>query len=128
MCYSTAASTRPITSLEQTALTTVRVTWSPIELPVLYRVHYLLAGRRSGTKTVGGNTTSTEISGLTNGETHIISVEAISGLPDVILADIEEIITLGMHFIPPTPITQAETLTLTHPLTHTQLLRYSPLF
>ncbi|CAI8031931.1 hypothetical protein GBAR_LOCUS18085, partial [Geodia barretti] len=49
-----------ITSLEQTAPTTVRVTWSPIpeQLPVSYRVHYLLAGGTggNGTKTVSGNT------------------------------------------------------------------------
>ncbi|CAI8013530.1 Receptor-type tyrosine-protein phosphatase F, partial [Geodia barretti] len=92
------AGARPITSLEQTALTTVRVTWSPTpELPVSYRVHYLLAGGTggNGTKTVAADTTSTEITGLTNRETYIISVEVVSSLPDVIPAVAEEIITLA---------------------------------
>ena len=72
-----------------------------------YRVHYLLAGGTggNGTKTVSGNTASTEITGLTNGETYIISVEAVFSLP-IFLPGIsaEKIITLGMHFIlPPLP-------------------------
>ncbi|CAI8013922.1 Tenascin-R [Geodia barretti] len=90
--------TRPIISLEQTALTTVRVTWSPTpELPVSYRVHYLIAGGTggNGTKTVAADTASTEITGLTNRETYIISIEVVSGLPDVIPAVAEEIITLA---------------------------------
>ena len=122
LCYSTAAAARPITSLEQTAPTTVRVTWSPIELTVSYRVHYLLAGGTgaSGTETVSGNTNSTEITGLTNGETYIISVEVVSGLPDVIPAVSEEIITLGMHFLPPPPPP--------HPPHIPYLLLYSPLY
>ena len=64
-----------------------------------YRVHYLLAGGSggNGTKTVSGNTTSTEITGLTNGETYIISVDVVSMLPGVIPAVSEEIITLGIY-------------------------------
>jgi hypothetical protein len=80
-------------------------------------VHYLLAGGTggNGTKTVAADTTSTEITGLTNRETYIISVEVVSMSPGVIPAVTEEIITLGMHFLLPpfTPITQAETLTPT---------------
>ena len=130
LCYSTAAGARPITSLEQTALTTVRVTWSPIpELPVSYRVHYLLAGGTGGkgTKTVAADTTSTEITGLTNRETYIISVEVVSSLPNVIPAVAEEIITLGMHFLLPHSHNTTESLmphvkiiaTLPHIKTHT---------
>ena len=114
LCYSTAAAARTILSLEQTALTTVRVTWSPIpELPVSYRVHYLLAGGTggNGTKTVAADTTSTEITGLTNRETYIISVEVVSSLPDVIPAVAEEIITLGMHFLLPHSHNTTESLT-----------------
>ena len=104
-CYSNAVGTRPIISLEQTAPTTVRVTWSPIpeQLPVSYRVHYLLAGGTggNGTKTVAADTTSTEITGLTNRETYIISVDVVSMSPGVIPAVTEEIIILGMHFLLP---------------------------
>ena len=66
-----------LTSLEQIALTTVRVTWSPPsgEATVTgYIVHY----RMGGMKTVSSSSTSTDITGLTNGATYTISVEATS--------------------------------------------------
>ena len=99
---STAVGVRPITSLRQTALTTVQVSWSPIpELPLSgYRVYYSLASGNGGTryKTVASaDITTTEITGLTNGETYNISVEAISNLSNVLPGVPEmRVITLGM--------------------------------
>ena len=86
---STAVGVRPITSLRQTALTTVQVSWSPIpELPLSgYRVYYSLASGNGGTRTktvAGADITTTEITGFTNGETYNISVEAISNLSNVL--------------------------------------------
>ena len=97
-----AVGVRPITSLRQTALTTVQVSWSPIpELPLSgYRVYYSLTSGNggNGTKTVAGaDTSSTEITGLTNGETYIFSVEATSNFPNALPRTVEEKnITLGM--------------------------------
>ena len=91
-----------ITSLKQKGLATVQVSWSPIpELPLSgYRVYYSLASGNggTGTKTVAGaDITTTEITGLTNGETYNISVEAISNLPNVLPGVPEmRVITLGM--------------------------------
>ena len=99
---STAVGVRPITSLRQTALTTVQVSWSPIpELPLSgYRVYYSLASGNGGTRTktvAGADITTTEITGLTNGETYNISVEAISNLANVLPGVPEmRVITLGM--------------------------------
>ena len=63
-------------------------------------MYYSLASGNggNGTKTVAGaDTNSTDITGLTNGETYIFSVEAASNLPNVLPGIIlEKNITLGM--------------------------------
>ena len=69
-----------LTSLDQISSTVVRVTWS---LPsggatvTGYVVHYR-GGNFIGTETVSSSSTSTDITGLTNGFTYAISVEATS--------------------------------------------------
>ena len=96
----TAVATPTITSLEQINLTTVRVTWTPPQYPVTrYIVLYLLASQ-SGTssfKTLSSDTISYNITGLTNGETYTISVEATSKSSNIVSGVSEMLnITLGM--------------------------------
>ena len=69
-----------LTSLDQISSTTVRVTWSPPSGGATltgYVVHYR-GGGSVGTETKPPSSTSTDITGLTNGFTYTISVEATS--------------------------------------------------
>ena len=60
-----------------------------------YRVHYRLSGG-AGTETVTTTSTSRNITGLTNGETYVFSVEVISNSPNILPGESEEMnITLG---------------------------------
>ena len=69
-----------LTSLDQISSTTVRVTWSPPSGGATvtgYVVHYR-GGGSVGTETVSSSSTSTFLTGLTNGATYAISVESTS--------------------------------------------------
>ena len=127
--------------IEQTGLTSVRVSWIPIsELSVIgYTVHYLLAGGHggNGTKIVTADTTSTEITGLIYGGTYIFSVVANS--TNIFPGASEKLFTLGMitnivqvhtshtpilHITFSGPSTHIPScISLTHPLAHSS--RYS---
>ena len=73
-----------ISSLEQTAPTAVTVVWTPPQLSVTgYKVHYRPSSgggaRASQTISVDDpTTTTTVISGLTNGQSYTVSVEVTS--------------------------------------------------
>ena len=79
--------------------TSIRVTWTPpdpLDGVTGYRIHYATGGGSSGSHTVsGGNTMTSTLNGLTNGETYTISIVAVlSGvLSD---APVEETVGLGM--------------------------------
>ena len=82
--------TPTITSIE---LTSVRVSWTapPEVLVNEYTVLYRLAnGERYKTEMVPSDSTSIEISGLTNTETYTFSVAGTTSLPNVILRMSEE--------------------------------------
>ena len=69
-----------LTSLNQISSTTVRVTWSPPSGGATvngYVVHYRTVGSVR-TDAILSSSTSTDITGLTNGTTYTISVEATS--------------------------------------------------
>ena len=104
-CFISAVASPTITSLEQTDLTTVRVTWTPPQYHVTgYRVKHLLASQTgsSGIETLSAEATSTNITGLSNGGTYIVSVEAISKSSLIVSgASKMLIITLGMTFNSP---------------------------
>ena len=91
---------RTVTAIEQTGLTSVRVSWTPIPDPSVtgYTVHYLLAGGHggNGTQTVTADTTNTEITGLINGGTYIFSVATVVNSPNILPGIAENIFTLGM--------------------------------
>ncbi|CAI8008398.1 Fibronectin (Fragments) [Geodia barretti] len=76
-----------ITSLELRAATSVRVQWTRPELSVTgYIVHYTLAGGigNDGTQTVSAGSTGTDITGLTGGQTYIVTVEVTSNSPNIL--------------------------------------------
>ena len=78
---SLSVATSAITSLQQTAPTAVRLTWfRPQMLSVTgYIVHYgLVGGGGDGRMDVNSGLTTTEISGLTNGQIYTFSVEVTS--------------------------------------------------
>ena len=91
-----------ITSLQQTAPTAVKLTWCRLsELSVTgYIVHYGLAGGGGdGRMDVDSGPATTEISGLTNGQTYTFSVEVISDSPNILPGVSEEMdIRLGEWF------------------------------
>ena len=105
--FISAVASPTITSLEQTDLTTVGVTWTPPQYHVIvtgYRVKHLLASQSgsSGIETLSAEATSTNITGLSNGGTYIVSVEAISKSSLIVSgASKMLIITLGMTFNSP---------------------------
>ena len=82
--------------MKQTNLTTVRVSWTAsLTVSVVgYRVHFSLSG---GRETITGITTSTstDITGLTNGETYNFSVAATAGVHILPGVSGERNITLG---------------------------------
>ena len=112
---STAAAAPTLKSLQQTDPTTVRVMWttSPEASVTGYRVLYLLPGE-SQTLTDVINSTSRDITGLTNGKTYTFSVEVISSNK---LPGISEEMT----------ITMGEWLQLVHYNHFSPLLSISPL-
>ena len=89
------ASAPVLSSLVQINPTTVRVMWtaSPAASVTGYRVHYSLSGKHQNVTDIK-NSTSREVTGLTNGRTYTLSVEVISSnrLPAV---SEEMSITLG---------------------------------
>ena len=99
--FISAVASPTITSVEQTDLATVRVTWTPPQYHVTgYRVKYSQSGS-SGIETLSAEATSTNINitGLTSGGTYIVSVEAISKSSLIVSgASKMQIITLGMTF------------------------------
>ena len=85
--------TPTITSIELSSPTSVRVSWTaPPEVIVNeYTVLYRLAnGERYKTEIAPSDSTSIEISGLTNTETYTFSVAGTTSLPNVILRMSEE--------------------------------------
>ena len=85
----------------QTDLTTVRVSWTPPKYPVTeYRVKYFLANEtgRSENTTLSADIANTEITGLTNGETYIVSVEATSNSLSVV-SGVSNALTLKLGMI-----------------------------
>ena len=93
---STVSAAPTINSLEQTNPTTVRVSWTASSASSVtgYRVHYRLSG---GTNTVTDimSSTSRDITGLTQGETYVFSVEVITS-NNMLPGESEEMtITLG---------------------------------
>ena len=103
MHYAPIVAARTITAIEQTGLTSVRVSWTPIPDPSLtgYTVHYLLTGGHggNGTKTVTADTNSTEITGLINGGTYIFSVATEVNSSNILPVISETLFTLGMTII-----------------------------
>ena len=82
--------TPTITSIELSSPTSVRVSWTE-ELVTEYTVLYRLAnGERYKTEMAPSDSTSIEISGLTNTETYTFSVAGTTSLPNVILRMSEE--------------------------------------
>ena len=98
MRYAPIVAARNVTAIEQTGLTSVRVSWTPIPDPSVtgYTVHYLLAGGHggNGTQTVTADTTSTEVTGLINGGTYIFSV--VTNSTNILPGISEKRFTLGM--------------------------------
>ena len=97
--FSTVAAAPIINSLEQTNPTTVRVSWTASSASSVtgYRIHYHLSGG-SDTVTDIMNSTSRDITGLTQGETYIFSVEIITS-NNMLPGESEEMtITLGEWF------------------------------
>ena len=111
--FISAVASPTITSLEQTDLTTVRVTWTPPQYHVIvtgYRVKHFLASQSGSSgietlsteATLSAEATSTNITGLSNGGTYIVSVEAIFKSSLIVSgASKMLIITLGMTFNSP---------------------------
>ena len=93
LLQSPAVLTLTITSIELTSPTSVRVSWTapPEVLVNEYTVLYRLAnGERYKTQMAPSDSTSIEISGLTNTETYTFSVAGTTSLPNVILRMSEE--------------------------------------
>ena len=85
-----------IRSLQQTAPTAVTVVWIPPQLSVTgYRVHYRPSSGGGASQTISVDdptTTTTVISGLTNGQSHTVSVEVTSDSTTVVPGVSEEMI------------------------------------
>ena len=76
----------------QESVNSVLVTWGPSSDAAGYKISYNSSGGDSGNVTLDDSTTSHTLTGLQNGETYFISVEAISDtLPSVRVEAIVEL-------------------------------------